>query len=123
MYKNFINENPGRGYLKIRAYSASQAVPISGLQVVVSKNINNARVIFFEGATNESGVIEQISLPAPSLSNDNSIVPNTVSYDISTTYLPNNTKGLYKVNVYDGVYVIQTISIVPELMVGDFNGN
>ena len=39
MYKNFINENPGRGYLKIRAYSASQAVPISGLQVVVSKNI------------------------------------------------------------------------------------
>ena len=80
-------------------------------------------MIFFEGATNESGVIEQISLPAPSLSNDNSIVPNTVSYDISTTYLPNNTKGLYKVNVYDGVYVIQTISIVPELMVGDFNGN
>ena len=123
MYKKFISDNPGRGYLKIRAYSASQAVPVSGLEVVVSKVIDNNKVIFFEGVTNESGVIEQISLPTPKLDGDNLGIPNGISYDITTTYIPDNTTRIYKVNMYENVYVIQTINIVPEMMVGDFNGN
>ena len=48
LYRSFINQNPGIGFLKIRAYAASQAVPISGLSVVVSKDIGGNKVIFFE---------------------------------------------------------------------------
>ncbi len=123
IYKKFINENPKIGYLKIRAYAANQAVPISGLNVVVSKEIDNNRIIFFEGATNESGIIEQISLPAPKVNSDNLGMPDRISYDIITTYNPDKSKRIYKVNIYENVYVIQTINIVPELMVSDFNGN
>ena len=40
-YQEFIADNPSRGYLNIRAYAASQAIPIVGLKIIVSKNIEN----------------------------------------------------------------------------------
>ena len=40
VYQEFIKNNPSKGFLKIRAYAANGAVPISGLKVVVTKNIN-----------------------------------------------------------------------------------
>ena len=42
VYKSFINSNSGVGFLKIRAYAASGAVPISGLSIVVSKDIGGS---------------------------------------------------------------------------------
>ena len=113
LYKNFLTQNPSNGYLKIRAYAASQALPISSLKVVVSKIIDNNRVIFFDGVTNESGVIEKIVLPAPKLNTDNLNAPNSTTYDITATYLDNNVTNTYKVNIYENIYVIQTINIVP----------
>ena len=70
-YQNFISANPSEGYLKVRASAASQALPISGLKIVVSKIIDGNKVIFFEGTTDSSGVIEKITLPAPKLNTDN----------------------------------------------------
>ena len=52
VYQDFLKENPGSGYLKIRAFTANQAIPISGLNIIISKNIDNNNVIFFEGTTN-----------------------------------------------------------------------
>ena len=116
LYKSFINSNPGVGFLKIRAYAASQAVPISGLSVVISKNIGGNKVIFFEGVTNDSGVIERISLPVPKMSSDNLIVPIVSTYDINTTY--EGESKLYKVNVYDDIYVVQNINVTPNISYG-----
>ena len=59
-YKKFINDNKGIGFLNIRAYAASSAVPISSLNVTVSKILDNQKVIFFEGATDLSGIISDI---------------------------------------------------------------
>ena len=81
---------------------------------------NNTKVIFFEGETNDSGVIENISLPAPKLDISNMMAPNTLVYDVYTIYEPDNIKTLYKVNMYEDVCVIQNINIVPELKLGDF---
>lgn len=114
-YKNFVGANPSQGFLKIRAYAASQAIPISGLKVVVSKNIDNNNVIFFEGTTNESGVIERITLPAPRLDPNNLDAPNSTTYEITATYAPDNVSTIYRVNMYENIYVIQTINIVPDL--------
>jgi hypothetical protein len=116
LYKSFINQNPGVGFLKIRAYAASQAVPISGLSVVISKDIGGNKVIFFEGVTNDSGVIERISLPVPRMSSDNLIVPIVSTYDINTSY--EGESKLYKVNVYDDIYVVQNINVTPNISYG-----
>lgn len=115
LYKSFINENPGLGFLKIRAYAASQAVPISGMNVTVSKNIGGNKVIFFSGVTNESGVIERIQLPVPRLS-DNMVAPIITVYDIDTIY--DDDIRIYKVNVYDNIYVVQNINITPDISYG-----
>ena len=119
-YKTFMNNNPSRGNLRIRAYAASGAIPISNLKITVRTKINNDNVIFFEGTTNESGVIDKISLPAPKLNPDNLDKPATTTYEVVATYTPNDSTGVYRVNIYENVYVIQTISIVPEMrIVGD----
>ena len=116
LYKSFINANPGAGFLKIRAFAASQAVPISGMNVVVSKDIGGNKVIFFEGVTNDSGVIERISLPVPRMGGDNMISPIITTYDIDTNY--EGVSRLYKVNVYDNIYVVQNINVSPNISYG-----
>lgn len=111
VYKKFMIENTGRGILNIRASFANQALPITNLKVVVSKEIENYNVIFYEGVTNISGLIEKISLPTPPKENDDLIAPKNTTYKITTLY--NNRKYTYIVNMYDGICVVQNINIVP----------
>ena len=118
LYQNFIRQNPETGYLKIRAYAASSAIPIDGLKVVVSKVIDNNNVIFFEGYTDSSGIIEKISLPAPILDSNNMNKPGNIVYDLTTTYLPDNVSSKFLIRIYDGIYVIQNINVVPDMKLG-----
>lgn len=111
VYKKFMIENTGRGILNIRASFANQALPITNLKVVVSKEIENYNVIFYEGVTNISGLIEKISLPTPPKENDDLIAPKNTTYKITTLY--NNREYTYVVNMYDEIYVVQNINIVP----------
>lgn len=122
IYQNFLRANPSQGFLKIRAYAASQALPITNLKIVVSKMIDNNKVIFFEGNTNESGIIEKITLPAPRLNQNNLDAPSSATYEITATYDEGNLTNIYRVNIYENIYVIQTISVVPTMnvMAGDF---
>lgn len=113
MYKKFISDNPSKGYLKIRVYSASEAIPIKGVNIIISKIIDNNNVIFYEGVTNSSGLIDKISLPAPKLVKDNMDIPNKSIYDVTAIYKDMNK--VYKVNIYDGVCVVQNINIVPNM--------
>ena len=115
LYKQYIKDNPKVGFLKIRAYDASEAIPISGLSVTVSKVINGNNIIFFEGITDKSGIIEEIALPTPTLKSDDLIAPNGVEYTINTLYKKDNIEGTYKVNIYENVYVVQTVRIVPKM--------
>ena len=116
IYQNFLKNNPSRGSLRVRAYAASQAIPIQGVKIVVSGIIDNNNVIFFEGETNESGVIEKILLPAPKLDLNNLDIPDKLTYEVLASY--ENIDLLYKVNMYEDICVIQNINIVPSL-----NGN
>lgn len=115
IYKKFIEENPSTGSLSIRAYTAKEAIPISGLKIIVSKIIDNINVIFFEGETNESGVIEKIKLPAPKLESDNMDIPKKTSYDI---VVKDDISKKYKVNMYENICVIQIINIMPNMNLG-----
>ena len=111
-YENFMKTNSGSGMLKIRAYAASLALPVSDLEVIVSTVVGDMNVIFFDGKTDKSGMIDAIELPTPPLGN-NLIVPNAITYKI---VCGNND---FFVNMYDGICVVQNINYVP----GDFNGS
>ena len=111
-YVDFIKNNPGVGRLKIRAYAASEALPVSGLNIIVSSIVFSKKIIFYNGVTDASGIIPTIELPCPSLI-DNLEIPNTIKYDIEV--VGGNT---FSINMYDGICVVQNINYV-----GDINGN
>ena len=110
-YKEFKKNNPEYGNLKIRVYTASEAIPISNLKVTITTKIGNDNVVFYEGYSDESGVIENISLPAPKLDLNNLDVPKSIIYEILATYVPDNVSKVFKVNIYENVTVIQNINI------------
>jgi hypothetical protein len=118
-FQKYLKDNNGVGYLNIRAFSANEAIPIKGVKITITKLIGNNNVIFFEGETDDSGMINNIALPTPKLGGDNLISPNKETYNIISYYKPENLKQEYQANIYDGIYVIQNINIIPEMKMGD----
>ena len=112
IYDKFISENNGIGKLKVRAYAASEALPVEGLNIVVSSIIDNNEVVFFRGVTDTSGMIPTISLPAPKNDINNLMIPKTILYKIDA-YMDINNKSSFNVNMYDGICVVQNINFVP----------
>ena len=118
-YKKFMKVNHGKGKLKIRAYAASEALPVGGLKIVVSTMINEQKVIFFEGVTDASGMIENLVLPAPELNLDNMEIPLATDYEIDAISFDGSLDKVYHVNMYDGICVVQNINYTPNSYGGD----
>ena len=118
-YQDFLDSNQGKGNLKIRAYAASEALPVKGLHIIVTTVIDNKNVVFFDGKTDTSGMIETLSLPTPKLDTDNLSVPLTITYNILAISSDSNEKREFQVNMYDGICVVQNINFVP----GGYYGN
>lgn len=121
-YKDFINDNKSNGFLSIRAYAANAAIPISNLSITVYKILDNQKVIFFEGATDNSGIISQISLPTPEVSSNDEEIPASIDYDVEAKY--NNQNLIFNIKMFSKIQVNQNINIVPEIRLdGSFYGN
>ena len=112
-YQEFINNNPEEGYLNIRAYAANSAIPITDLEVKVSRIIDNQKVLFFDGKTDQSGLISNIALPTPAVNANDEVVPLSSEYEVSARYNEDNL--VFKVVMYAGISVLQNISVVPNL--------
>lgn len=110
-YQEFLKNNSGKGTLNIRVSSASQALPIINLKVIVSKVIGKYDVIFYEGYSDSSGIIPPIILPTPKLNKNDLEVPKGISYSIRATYKPDNINETFKVEMYENISVIQNINI------------
>ena len=117
-YNEFIMNNPSFGYLTIKASSASEAIPVSGLKIEVSSD----NIIFFNGETDKSGLIENIKLPAPVNVSNNLDIPKRQEYLIKAIYEPDNIYLEYKVNIYENLTVIQNINVIPNVRIVK-NGN
>ncbi len=113
LYKEYIDNNPGTGYLNIRAYAANFAIPIEGLDVKVFKIIDNERIIFYEGKTNASGIISEIELPTPLINSNDEIAPEYQEYNVEAVY-DNNTL-LFVTRIFNGIQVLQNINVVPNI--------
>lgn len=124
IYKNFININNGKGILKIEASTASEAYPLKGINITISKMLNGNKVVFYEGVTNDSGIIDGIILPTRSMPDDVNDVSdiNFTTYDLEANYQEYNMNKLYDVSIFDNVKVIQPITFsINELIEGEEN--
>ena len=118
-----MNKNKGKGGLKIRAYVTDEVFPIVGLKVVVSTISGDNKIIFYEGETDESGMIKELFLPAPAANDNDLVVPTATTYSIETTYVPDNKIQSFPINMYDGVCVVQNIVIIPDVKENRIYGN
>ena len=113
-YQEFIRNNPGKANLKIRAFTASEALPLVGIHIIVRTMVGEDEFIFFDGETDSSGMVDTLSLPTPSLISDNLEVPSSILYEIVAESKSMNMNRLYQVRMYDGICVIQNIELLPE---------
>lgn len=114
-FQRFVKIYSGIGGLKIRAYGANEAIPISGLKVIVSTIYENDKFIFYDGYTDSSGMINKIELPAPISDPDDLVIPSSITYSIDVIYEPDNSERIFNINLYNGVCVLQNIGIIPEV--------
>lgn len=104
-YEDFLNENKGIGYLKIRAFSASKAVPIKDLKIEVTKEIGEYDILFFSGKTDSSGMINDIALPACNKPKSNLEVPICAVYNMLASK-NNFNENFYNIKIYNGIKTI-----------------
>lgn len=116
IYKEFIEEHPGKGSLRVRAYSANEALPVEGIKVEISTYYKSNLIIFFQGETNSSGLIDRISLPTTNNNSDNLEIPERTIYQVHVTYEKENLDKEYSVGMYDGICTVQNIVVEPTLL-------
>ena len=114
-YLDFIKNNPGYSTLKVRASAANEAYPIEGVSIVVSKVIGNYDVVFYEGKTDSSGMINNIILPSPRAIQNDMEVPSFTEYQLIAKSEVDDFYKVYNFSVCCGITVIQYINITPKV--------
>ena len=116
LYPQFIKENPSTGTLKVQVFTAYKAIPIADAEISISKNIGNYKVIFFRGVTNYSGIIDNISLPAPVNATEYTMVaPSYTSYDLTAIHVGYETIEKFLVAMLGNIKVIQYVRMTPKV--------
>ena len=120
-YKNFININDSYGILKIEAFTASGAYPLAGVDIIVSKVLDGNKIIFYEGKTNDSGIIESIVLPTRSIKEEINNASDILftTYDLEANYKKYDVSKNYDVSIFDEVNVIQPVTFAIDELVED----
>ena len=115
LYQQFILDNPDVGYLKVQAFTAYGAIPIENVKVIVSKDIGNYRVIFFEGNTDSSGIISDIMLPAPETITDPNATPAYTIYNMTAIHSEYEAIKNYSIGMFGDVRVLQYVKMMPQI--------
>lgn len=112
-YAEFLEKNPFTGTLKVQAFRGNQAFPVPDVQVRVSRGFRDGERLFFEGATDENGIIDGITLPAPS--RENSLSPDgpltTAVYDLSAQHPLYQSRSV-QLAIYEGITAIQPLRLL-----------
>lgn len=126
-YQKFSNENPDNGYLKVEAFTAYGAIPVPNTQIIITKDIGNYKVIFFQGYTDSSGMISNIELPAPVavLTSTTEEIPEYTVYDLTAIHEGYESIKKYSIGMFGGVNIIQYVKMSPEVVLEgvEKNGN
>ena len=125
-YQGFVGVNPEQGSLKVMAFTAYQAIPIENAEIIITKEIGGNNVLFFRGYTDSSGIIDNITLPAPTSGyDDNSFqTSSTTSYKLTAIKDKYDSVKQYIINMIGDVKVLQYIKMTPIEDKGEtINGN
>ena len=122
-YKGFISVNPEEGSLKVMVFTAYQAIPIEDAEIIITKEIGGNNVLFFRGYTDSSGIIDNITLPAPTSGyDDNSFqTSSTTSYKLTAIKDKYDCVKQYIINIIGDVKVLQYVKMTPIMDKGDVN--
>lgn len=116
----FLAESEKRGDLKIQAFKARQAFPVSKLRISVSKKFSDGEHVFFDGETDENGLIDPIPLPSPPLINSlSSLAKNSAAYYTVRAYSPEYEDITRVVEIFEGIKTIQPLALIPRAKGGD----
>lgn len=113
-YESFAKENPTMGLLKVQVFTAYNAIPIENTEVVISKDFGDTKVIFFRGVTDSSGIIDNISLPAPSVNVSSYEAPEYTLYNLTAINVLYESIKQYLVGMFGNVKVIQYVKMSPK---------
>ena len=109
-FEAFIAENSGMGSLKLQAFRGEQAFPVSGVSARISRKIGDSYYIFFEGETDESGIIDGIELPAPPVENSTEYGrPNKAAIYILSAKKKGYDTIEREIEIYDKIKTIQPL--------------
>lgn len=115
--EEFEARNTGGGMLEFRVFSANQALPVEGAEIVVTTYINDKEQRMFRTMTNSSGETETFTLPAPSkeLSQNSANKVQPFSLYNAVVEKPGYTKVILRdIPIFDGVLSIQRVAMLPE---------
>ncbi len=124
-YQDFQLANPDIGTLKVQAFTAYNALPVEGTDIMISKDIEEYRVVFFRGQTDSSGIIDNIQLPAPQSSIGSIEPPLYTVYDLTAIHTGFESIKQYSIGMFGGIKVIQYVKMIPEIILEgvEQNGN
>ncbi len=111
-YQDFMKENQGFGTLKIQTLLGNSYLPISGVKIEVYKIFEKEKKIFFQGTTEESGLLDGISLPTQKRRED--YLNGATIYQIQATHPHYETYTIYEVSIYDEIKSLQKIEMFPK---------
>ena len=121
---DFEEHNTGRGSIAFRIYTAREALPVVGAEVVISKIFGGKPYVFKTAITDVSGQTAPFTLPAPekslSLDSGNKIQPFAL-YDAVISKKGYVVVKITGIPVFDGVNSVQRTAMVPAA--GDMTEN
>ncbi len=121
-YPAFAKQNSDVGYLKVQAFMADQAIPIPDVEILITKEIGDDVVIFFRGYTDSSGIIDNITLPAPA--DTYNVSTETFSefevYDLTAVKESFQTLKKYTIGMFGGLKALQYIKMIPMIQGGSY---
>lgn len=115
-YQEYIDENKGRGSLKIQASVAQDAFPLKDVFVDISMIYNGTRYSLYNDVTDSSGIVNEIVLPSKlsAESQDPQTASGSDTKYLISAYHPGFEALIdCPVNVYDRVETIVPIKLNP----------
>ncbi len=94
-------EQGGQGTLRIQAFRGQQVIPLPGVYVKVVRSGPEGETVFFEGVTNESGIIDPIVLPVTGSGN---------GYELAAS-APGYVSIRQEVEIFPGIKTVQPLQM------------
>lgn len=115
-YELFMQAHPAKGSLRVQVSTARGFFPVPGALVEVSRDFDGVKRVLYKNATNSSGIVEHMSLPALPVDysqQESTAADSGTAYRVSVyhpAFVP--LRGT-QVMVYSGIETILPVALQP----------